>query len=203
MITGVWMHKRAQRSSVDHQPSYESPKLRWCEYVDLEHANRMGADWPVPDTIDTEFGKFMADACPQLMGERLLRLVFLWPVKMGGVGRRERSVIDWKARVVLGWDRKRKEILLYLKEVYVYIKACGQQSIFSSGNQGLLVKQTSPDPLVNRINKLVVRFTQNICFRIDKAFTVLVLLACDWSTLLILQHMPLTTTHSDRGGKCS
>lgn len=82
MIAGVWMHKRAQRSSVDHQPSYESPKLRWREYVDLEHANRMGTDWAVPDTIDTEFGKFMADACPQFMGEVGLGFVSLWPVKV-------------------------------------------------------------------------------------------------------------------------
>ena len=179
------MHKRAQRSSVDHQPSYKSPKLRWREYVDLEHADRMGADRPVPDTIDTKFGKFMADACPQFMGEGLLRLVFLRSFRMGGgVGRG-------------------KKILLYLKKVNVYIKACGQQSIFPSGNPCLVVRQTSPDPFVNGINKFVVRSTQDVRCRIDKAFTVLIFLACDRSTVLILPHAPLTTTHSERGGKCS
>ena len=80
------MYKRTQRSPIDHQPSYKRTKLRRCKNVDLEHANRMRTDRFVPYAVDAEFWEFMADAGPQLVSEGALGFVFLWPVKVGGIG---------------------------------------------------------------------------------------------------------------------
>ena len=76
-IVGVWMHKRTQRSSIDHQPGYKRTELSRGEEVDLEHANRMRTEWPVPNAVDAQFWEFMADAGPQFVGECALGFVFL------------------------------------------------------------------------------------------------------------------------------
>ena len=77
----VGMHQRTQRSSVDHEPSYKSPKLSRGEDFDFEHGDWMGTNWSVPYLIDGEFGEFIADPGPQLVGEDGLRFVLLWPIR--------------------------------------------------------------------------------------------------------------------------
>ncbi len=81
------MHKRTQRSSIDHQPSYKRTKLSRCPKVDLEHANRMRTNWFVPHAVDAEFWEFKADAGPQLVGKGGLSFIFLWLIRAGVVGR--------------------------------------------------------------------------------------------------------------------
>ena len=117
------MHKHTQRSLVDHQPSYERTKLSRCQDVHLEHANRMRTNRFVPHAVDAQFWELMADAGPQLAGKGPLGFVFPWLVRMGGVGR----------PVML-----EKKVLPYLEEVNMYIKACGQQSIYSTGKEDFL-----------------------------------------------------------------
>ena len=97
---------------------------------------------------------------------------------------------------------KEGEILPYLEEVDMYIKACGQQSVVLL-NSIFLIRQTSLYPIVNGFNKFLVGSTQDVCLQIDKAFTVVVSLACDWSPLLILEDLDRTATYSDSGGRCS
>lgn len=62
-----------------------------------------------------------------------------------------------------------------------------------------LVKQTTP----NRVDKLLIGFTQVVRLWIDKAFIVVIFLACDWSALSILRDMNRIATYSDSGGRCS
>ena len=76
------MHKGTQRSSVDHQPSYERTELSRCEDVDLEHTNRMRTNRFLPDAVDAEFWEFVADAGPELVSEGALGLVFLRPIRV-------------------------------------------------------------------------------------------------------------------------
>ena len=64
MIIGVWMHKCAQWSSIDHQPSYERTKLSRRQDVDFEHAERVRTYGFVPDAVDPEFWKLVSDAGP-------------------------------------------------------------------------------------------------------------------------------------------
>lgn len=49
-----------------------------------------------------------------------------------------------------------------------------------------IVKPTSPYPFVNGINKFLIGSAQGVRLRVDKAFTIVISLACDWSPLLIL-----------------
>ena len=64
MITGVGMYKRAQRSSIDYQPSYECTKLSRRQDVDFEHADRVGTNGSIPDAVDPEFWELVSDAGP-------------------------------------------------------------------------------------------------------------------------------------------
>ena len=71
------MHQRAQRASVDHQPSDKRTELRRRHDVDLEHADRVRADGFVPDAVSAQFWELVADAGPQCVREGGLRLVVL------------------------------------------------------------------------------------------------------------------------------
>lgn len=73
----------------------------------------------------------------------------------------------------------------YLKEVDMDIKACRQQSVILPGESSFPVQQTSPSPILNGVDKLLVGFAKKLCLWIDKAFAIIVFLACDWSLWLI------------------
>lgn len=74
----------------------------------------------------------MADAGPQLVGKGALGFVFLWLVRMGGVGQLGMKICRVGGERDVGMVSEEK-VLPYLKEVNVYIKACGQQSVYSTG----------------------------------------------------------------------
>lgn len=100
------MHKRTQGPSVDHQPGYERAELSRCEDVDLEHGNRMRTDWFAPDAVDSEFGEFMADAGPQLVGERGLGFVFLRLVRVRRARQPSVIVRPVEGEGDVGWERR-------------------------------------------------------------------------------------------------
>lgn len=52
------MDEHAQRTPVDDQPGYESPKLRWGEYIYFEHGDRMRANGPVEETVDAKLWNY-------------------------------------------------------------------------------------------------------------------------------------------------
>ena len=64
MIIGIWMYKRAQRSSIDHQPSYECTKLSRRQDINFEHAERVGTNGSIPDAVNPEFWELVSDASP-------------------------------------------------------------------------------------------------------------------------------------------
>jgi hypothetical protein len=54
----IGMDEHAQRAPVDDQPGYESPKLRWGEYIYFEHGDRMRANGPVEETVDAKLWNY-------------------------------------------------------------------------------------------------------------------------------------------------
>lgn len=71
------MNQSTQRATVNDQPRNESSKLRRREEVDFEHGHRMGADGPVPDSVNAKLGKLPPDALPQCHGKLALCRVIL------------------------------------------------------------------------------------------------------------------------------
>ena len=66
----------------------------------------------------------MADAGPQLAGKGPLGFVFLRPIRVEGGGQLRMNVCRVADERDVGMVREEK-VLPYLKEVNVYIKACG------------------------------------------------------------------------------
>ena len=65
------MDEHAQRAPVDDQPGYESPKLRWGEYIYFEHGDRMRANGPVEETVDAKLWDY---------GSILVKMLLFHPV---------------------------------------------------------------------------------------------------------------------------
>ena len=75
-----------------------------------------------------------------------------------------------------------RQVSPYLEEIDMYIKACMYSSMFSSqGDQDSRVKPTS----LNGSHEIFVGFAHDIRLRIDKAFPIVVSLACDWLSMPI------------------
>lgn len=56
---GIRMHQRTQRSPINHQPGDECAELRWCEDIDFEHGDGVGAEGSVEEGVDAEFGDWI------------------------------------------------------------------------------------------------------------------------------------------------